>query len=142
MITSTVIRVCLDSNVWISAFIFPGKPAQILDLAVEKKILPVASPQIIAEVGSVLNKKFKINEREIKKELQVLYNVSELVVPRKEIKVIQYLPDNKILEAAIDGEVDYIVTGDRKHLLPLKEFKSISIVSPAQFIKKYYNLVV
>lgn len=129
-----VIRVCLDSNIWISAFIFSGKPAQILDLAVERKIIPVSSPQIIAEVGNVLRKKFKRDEREIKKELKVIDNVSELVVLKKSIKVLKYLPDNKILETALEGKVDFIITGDKKHLLPLKQFKGIPIITPDQFL--------
>jgi len=130
-----VIRACLDSNIWISAFIFSGKPAQILDLAVDKKIIPITSPQIIAEVGIVLNKKFKFSEREIKKELKVIHEVSELVVPKTKVKLLAYLPDNKILEAALEGKVDYIVTGDRKHLLPLKKFRDIPIITPAKFLE-------
>ncbi len=130
-----MIRACLDSNIWISAFIFSGKPAQILDLAVDKKIIPITSPQIIAEVGIVLNKKFKFSEREIKKELKVIHEVSELVVPKTKVKLLAYLPDNKILEAALEGKVDYIVTGDRKHLLPLKKFRDIPIITPAKFLE-------
>ena len=130
------IKVCLDSNIWISAFIFSGKPAKILDSVVEKKFISATSPQIIAEVGNVLGKKFKQHEKDIKKELKVIHDISELVVPKKKIKVLKYLPDNKILEAALEGKVDYIVTGDNKHLLPLKEFKGIPILTPTQFLAR------
>lgn len=94
----------------------------------------MTSPQIIAEVGSVLSKKFEQDEKYIKKQLKVISDVSELIVLRHRVKVLKYDPDNKILETAQEGKVDYIVTGDSKHLLPLKEFKGIPIITPAQFL--------
>lgn len=131
-----MIKACLDSNIWISAFIFSGKPAEILDLAVEKKFISVTSPQIIAEVGKVFSEKFAQDEKLIKGELKVIKDVSELVITKKKITFVKYLPDNKILEAGLEGKVDYIVTGDKKHLLPIKAFKGIPILTPAQLLAK------
>lgn len=131
-----MIKACLDSNIWISAFIFSGKPAEILDLAVEKKFISVTSPQIIAEVGKVFSKKFAQDEKLIKRELKVIKDVSELVIIKNKVRIIKYSPDNKILETALEGKVDYIVTGDKKHLLPLKEFKGIPIITPAKLLAK------
>ena len=136
MTISTATKVCLDSNVWVSAFIFFGKPAQILDLAVEKKFISVTSPQIIAEVGRVLSKKFGMNDKNVKKQLKVINNVSILIIPKSRVKILKYLPDNKILEVALYGQVDYIVTGDKKHLLPLKAFKGIPIITPDEFLAR------
>ena len=43
--------------------------------------------------------------------------------------------DNRILECAVAGQAAFIVTGDRKHLLPLGEYSGIRIVSPADFVR-------
>lgn len=136
MTISTATKVCLDSNIWVSAFIFFGKPAQILDLAVEKKFISVTSPQIISEVGGVLGKKFKMDEKTVKKQLKVINDVSILVVPKTKVKILKYLPDNKVLETVLEAQVDYIVTGDKKHSLALKEFKGIPIITPDEFLTK------
>lgn len=135
-ISSTVIRVCFDSNIFISAFLFAGKPAQVFDLAVDKKIILVTSPQILGEVAKVFDQKFQRNESSIKKQIKIIKDVSQVIVTKKRIKILKYLPDNMVLETAIEGQVDYIVTGDRKHLLTLKEFKKIPIITPAQFLEE------
>lgn len=134
---STVIKVCLDSNVLISAFIFSGKPAQIFDLAVEKNIKLITSPEILSEVASVLSRKFDQDERVIKKQIKTINDVSKIVIPKRKLKVLRYKPDNKVLEVCLGGEVDYLVTGDKKHLLPLKQFQGIPIVTPDQFLKEF-----
>jgi predicted nucleic acid-binding protein len=41
-----------------------------------------------------------------------------------------------VLECALAGEADYLVTGDKKHLLPLRQFRGIRIISPAEFLKR------
>lgn len=135
MSLSTVIKVCFDTNVFISAFIFSGKPAEIFDLAVDSKIVLVASPAILSEIARVLRHKFKRDEFYIKRQLKIISDVSEIVIPKKKITILNYNPDNKILEAAVVGNVNYIVTGDKKHLLPLKEFKGISLLTPERFLK-------
>ena len=44
-----------------------------------------------------------------------------------------------VLECALAGEADYIVSGDKKHLLPLRQFRDIPIVSPAEFLRRLKN---
>jgi predicted nucleic acid-binding protein len=46
--------------------------------------------------------------------------------------------DNRILECAIEGRVQYLISGDRKHLLPLKEYQGAKILSPAEFLKLFF----
>jgi uncharacterized protein len=63
-----------------------------------------------------------------------LYQFSEFVIPEERIQFIADDPkDDKFLEAAIAGKVDFIVSGD-KHLLALKEFRSIPIISGREFL--------
>jgi len=56
-------------------------------------------------------------------------------VPKRKVNVVKQDPDdNKFIEAALEGEADYIVTQDR-HLLKLKEFEGIKIVTPEEFLR-------
>ncbi len=43
--------------------------------------------------------------------------------------------DDKILECAVEGQATHIVTGDRQHLLPLRQFRGIEIVTPAEMVQ-------
>lgn len=131
-----VIKVCLDSNIFISALLFDGKPEKILFMASSKEVKITVSPAIIEEVKKNLVKKFHRPEIEVRKLVKVITSISQVVVPRSRIKAIKYQPDNKILEACLEGKVDYLITGDRKHLLPLKQFKGMPIVTPDQFLKE------
>ena len=61
--------------------------------------------------------------------------VSEIVITTSQISVIDKDPDdNRIIEAAIDGNADYIVSGD-KDLLRLQKFRNIKIVPAAAFLR-------
>jgi predicted nucleic acid-binding protein len=52
------------------------------------------------------------------------------------IKAISYPDeDNRVLECAVDGKAEFIVTGDTRHILPLKEYGGIKILSPSEFLK-------
>ena len=133
--TSTVIRACLDTNVLISAVLFGGKPAEILELAAKEEISLVISPEILAEMSKVLNKKFNWPETNILKEIKAITSISIIVVPKTKIHKISDHSDNRILECAVEGQANYIVTGDKKNLLPLKEFKNIPIITPNNFLK-------
>jgi len=130
-----VIRACLDTNVLISAVLFGGKPAEILELAAKEEISLVISPEILAEMSKVLNKKFNWPETNILKEIKAITSISIIVVPKTKIHKISDHSDNRILECAVEGQANYIVTGDKKHLLPLKEFKNIPIITPNNFLK-------
>jgi predicted nucleic acid-binding protein len=61
------------------------------------------------------------------------------VHPKNKVSVIKENDDdNRILECAIEGKVQYLISGDRKHLLPLKEYQRIKILSPAEFLKLFF----
>ena len=58
-----------------------------------------------------------------------------LVSPTETVNGIKHGPDNRILECALAGKADYIVSGDKKHLLPLSEFEGIKIITASQLLK-------
>jgi len=126
-------RVVCDTNVLISGIVFGGSPYEILYEASERKIVVVISAPILNEVQKVLRNKFNFSGEE----LAYLSRLGIFVEPQIKVDKIKNDPtDNKILECALEGRADYIITGDKKHLLPLKKFKNIPILSPQDFLKK------
>lgn len=132
-------KICLDTNVFVSAAIFGGKCDDIIELVLQKKAENVISFHIISEIAKVLDRKLKRTEREIKEVLAPIVSISTVIKPTNKLKILPYDPDNRILECAIAGKVDFLVTGDKKHLLKLGEYEGIKIVSPAQFLKEIVN---
>ncbi len=62
--------------------------------------------------------------------------MAEIVEVSSHIKAVSYPDeDNRVLECAVDGKADFIVTGDTKHILPLKKYGGIKILSPSEFLK-------
>lgn len=105
-------------------------------MASKGNIKIIISPSIIEEIRKNLSDKFDRSEEWVKETVEAVTSISQVVVPKIKVKDIKYLPDNKILETALAGKADYIVTGDKRHLLPLKEFKGIPIITPARFLEK------
>lgn len=126
----------MDANILISALIFGGKPEEILFMASVGDIELILSPAILEEVKRNLIQKFNRSETETRILIKSIISVSKILVPKSKVKILKYLPDNKVLEAASEAQVDYIITGDKKHLLPLKEFKGIPIITPDQFLTR------
>lgn len=82
-----------------------------------------------------IQEKIEDNDLEIKVALEELMAMITIVEPRESYNVIKEDPDdNKIIECAVAGNADYIVTQDN-HLLKLKEFQGIKIVKPEELIK-------
>lgn len=78
---------------------------------------------------------FEIGKLELFEEL--ILAISELVEPKIKINIIKDDPDdNKILECAVEGKVNYIVSGD-KHLLRVRAYQGIKIITPREFMDKF-----
>ena len=134
-------KVVCDTNIYISFLKFGGKAEILLEHAFKGEFDLVISPEIIKETADVLKKKFGWDNEKVSRSIMVMTNASQVVKPTKKIEKIKTdKSDNKILECAVEGKADYIVTGDKKHLLPLKKFKGIPIYSPQEFLKQVlYN---
>ncbi|MEA1965515.1 MAG: putative toxin-antitoxin system toxin component, PIN family [Candidatus Aerophobetes bacterium] len=127
-------KVVLDTNVIISGLNFRGRPREILDLIRGEQIELYISPFILEEVKGVLKEKFSWNEERIQTAIEKFK--AALVEPEENILVIKKdRDDNRILECAVEGKAGYIVSGDKRHLLPLREYQGIKILSPAQFLR-------
>lgn len=134
------IKVVFDANVYLSAIIFGGNPRQCLELAKSKEVELFISHYILLEVARNLQNKFGWVEIEVEEVIKGISEFATLIYPQSIIKVVTAHPqDNKILEAANDAKADYIISGDKKHLLSLKQFRKIKILSAKQFLNFYYE---
>ncbi|MBI3335627.1 MAG: putative toxin-antitoxin system toxin component, PIN family [Candidatus Portnoybacteria bacterium] len=135
------IKVVLDTNIYISAILFGGGPRMCLELARKGKIDLYASKAIFLELARILKTKFDWQENEIRAILQGISQFSHIVTPKMKISLIQENPpDNRILEAVKEAKADCIVSGDKKHILPLKKFRGSEILTSADFLKKVTSL--
>lgn len=130
-----MIKVVLDTNVIVSALHFGGNPDKILNLANERLIELLISPFILDEVAGVLRKQFKWGEVRIEDALVAIKETATLVHTTNKLSIIKEKDsDNRILECAVSGGADFIVSGDTKHILPIKEYQGIRILTPVEFL--------
>lgn len=129
-------KIVCDTNILISALIFPGgKPDQIIKLAQMGKVRLFTSPAILLEFKKVLTNKFKLSEQRINELIDTITSFATIVKPQMKISVIkQKEDDNRILECAVAGECDYIISGDERHILPLREYQAIKILRASEFL--------
>ena len=129
-----MLRVTADSNIYISALNFGGAPDKLLDLARAGDIQLSISEEIMREVARVLRDKFGWSQEALDLARIRMSDFTELVVPTREIEAVKEDPtDNRILECAVTGASDYIVTGDN-HLLKLGQFAGAKIVKASDFL--------
>ena len=136
-----MLKIVLDANVLVSALINPhGKPAQIISQVFENKIRLFTSPPIMEEIERVLSypklmKRHGLEKEELKEFVSDLLSIMSLIEEEQTIEVIKEDPsDNKYLSCALNGKVDFVISGD-VHLLKLGEYEGIHIVTPANFLE-------
>jgi putative PIN family toxin of toxin-antitoxin system len=129
-----MMRVVLDTNIFISA-VLGGRLGVIIDDWKAGKFTLIITDAIAREYLDVINRpKFKIPKNEIIEATDYLLQTAEFVTPDEKISVIVAdLTDNKFLEAAVAGKVNFIVSGDG-HLLDLESFRDIPIITAKEFV--------
>ncbi len=135
-------RVVLDVNVWISALLWGGVPAQLLHLAKSQEITIFVSEDLLEELEVTLNRvKFT---RQLQKRG---YSVNELIEVTRgfseqcsnmsiNVPQLRDPKDNKIIAAALSADAEVLISGDLD-LLTLQEFSGIRIVTPTDFINLF-----
>jgi putative PIN family toxin of toxin-antitoxin system len=131
-------RVVLDTNILVSAIIAKGKPRDLLRLAIQRRYLLIKSKETIEEFVEVLQRpKFKMTRNEVIKAKNVLVKTGKTIRVTSKRKVAEEDPDDNIfINTAMDGNADYIVSGD-PHLLSLSDYKGIEIVTVSDMLKKF-----
>ena len=132
-------KVVIDTNVFVFGLTFKGKPREVLDLVWRGDIEACISPFILKELEETLKKDFDWDRDQIRHTIEKIKAKTILIHPKNKVSVIKEKDDdNRILECAIEGRVHYLISGDRKHLLPLKEYQKTKILSPSEFLKIFF----
>lgn len=130
--------VVFDVNVLVSGLMVKGKPWELWLKAKANNIVLIISSEIVSEfLGVISRKKFEkyIVENDIRDFLGALHETAKMTKIQSAFKVVKIdPPDDIILRTAFDAKADYIVSGD-KHLLSLREFKGIKIVTVDEMLK-------
>jgi putative PIN family toxin of toxin-antitoxin system len=130
------VRVVFDTNIFISALIFPRSRAQeALARIIEGTDHLILSTPILDELLGVLARKFSRDREELARVAVWLGELAEWVQPTQHLSVVADEADNRILECALAGEAEVIVTGD-KGLLGLGTFEGISVVTLRDYLGK------
>ena len=137
-----MIRAVLDSSVLVSAFLKPdGTSATLLARARDGAFVLCLSHEIVAETANALlrerhQRRLRFGPEKVARYCELLGQVAERV--EGELPQIRAVPndpkDDVILASAIAAGAEYLVTGDRRHLLPLGSYKDVKIVSVAEFL--------
>lgn len=127
-------KVVFDTNIFISALAIPGGQAErALNAVIAGKIQLCISKGIVQEVLDVLAIKFSRSAEALARTAIFLAELGELVASDRKLVVLDDYPDNRILECAVDGHAEVIVTGDRA-MLKLRTFEGIRIVTLRHFL--------
>jgi uncharacterized protein len=129
------VRVVFDTNILVSALVFPGGQGDAaLRRIIEQVDQLVLSRPILDELLDVLGRKFARDAEELAHVAVFLSEVGVTVAPRRRLRVVKDEPDNRILECAVAGRAEAIVSGD-KALLALKRYRNIRILALREFLE-------
>jgi putative PIN family toxin of toxin-antitoxin system len=130
-------RIVIDTNVLISATFWTGKPKQLLNKVRRGQVTFITSETLLEELKEVLtreDKPFKLSEEKAERVVTTMRDLAEIVQTKSHLTVCQDEMDNRVIECAIDGRAECIVSGDL-HLLGLKSFKNVKIMTASEFLR-------
>lgn len=128
-------RVVLDTNVIVSALNFPGNERLVLELGMRGRFELYLSLFILKEVAGVLVRKFGWTGERSSQAVRSLRGAATVIDPPLLAEVIAAgHADNRVLECVVGASAEYLVTGDRRHLLPMGEHRGARIVNAPRFL--------
>ena len=128
-------KVVFDTNILVSALTFPGGMGEAaVQRVLEETDELIISKPILDELLGVLSRKFARDAEELSRVALFLSDVSVTVKPRQRLRVLKDGPDNRILECALAGGAEAIVTGDRA-LLALREYRGVRVISLRAYLE-------
>lgn len=130
-------KATLDTNILISALGWKGNPKKVFDKIINGEVELIISDEQFNELSEALEyPKFHFTQEQKDRFKSLILETATVVKPVEKIDMIKEDPDdNMVLEAAVAGTVEYIVTGD-PDLLDLKEFRGIKIVTARGFLEE------
>jgi putative PIN family toxin of toxin-antitoxin system len=128
-------RVVADTNIYISAILFGGLPGRFLELAFQGRFTLVTSKPLLDELDEKLRGKFDLTSEDA---LAIRKKIESVAVIEEPGFVLHAIPDdpddNRVLECAVAGKADFIVSGDR-HLLRLGSHAGIHVQTAREFLE-------
>ncbi len=127
-------KVVFDTNILVSALVFPGGRAEAALLRIiDEHDRLLLSKSILDELLGVLARKFSRDAEELARTAVLLSELALTVRPRQRLHIVKDDPDNRVLECALAGRADAIVTGDNA-LLELGEFRGVRVISLREYL--------
>ena len=133
-----MIRVVLDTNVWLSALLYGGPPEEVVGLIQAGEVEAFISPAMLDELAGVLRRrKFNLSALEVDALVRGVAEMATLVHPSTEVSVVEDdETDNRILECAIAAGAVFVISGDA-HLLKLGKFGRVIVLKPGDFLRQH-----
>lgn len=129
-------RIVADTNTIVSGLGWRGAPARVLDAALAARLTLITSPPLLDELARVLRyPKLAGVFPDPEGVVALLETVAETVHPKTRLAVVADEPDNRVLEAAVAGQADGIVTGD-DDLLALHSFGDIPVLTATELLAR------
>jgi putative PIN family toxin of toxin-antitoxin system len=136
------VRIVLDTNVVMSALLWRGTPYRLLDAIQQRSSAQLySSTSLLEELADVLTrpsatKRLALIDKTAATVLADYVEVIELVAPTTVPRVVPGdVDDDQVIAAAVAAQADLIVSGDRKHLLPLGSHAGIAIIDVAEALR-------
>ena len=135
-------RVLCDTNVLVSAFIAGGPPSRVIEAAIAGRIELVLADPVLDELDRILTIKLGFEAERLHDVVTLLSELasSRIGAPTTEPEPITGDPDDDlILACSVNAGVQVLVSGDRKHLLPVGEYRGVRIVTPQALLAELAN---
>lgn len=130
-------KVVFDTNVYVSAFLIPGSLEEDAFRLVQRRLATLfTSVPILTETARMFRAKFHQTDEDVAAALKLIGRAATIVKPSARIRILANLPDNRLLECALEASADLIVTGDH-HLLRLKRFHDVALVRVTDFLRLF-----
>jgi uncharacterized protein len=134
-----VLRVVLDTNVFVSAFLTEGIGSEIIKKWQKGDFILLISKEILQEIVRVLTG-LEVPEFHIKRLIKLVHQKAKMVKPNFKVEICRDRDDNKFIECAIKGNANIIITGD-KDLQVIGMYKNIIILNTRDFLETFDNFI-
>lgn len=137
-----ILRALCDTNVLVSAFIAGGPPSRVVESAIEGRIELVLADPVLDGLQRVLTVKLSFEPDRVREINALLLDiaVARIDAPTDQVEAITRDPDDDVvLACGVNADVHILVSGDRRHMLPIREHRGIRIMSPQALLAELAN---
>jgi len=129
-----VTKIVADTNIIVSAFGWDGPQRELFKLITKGSVILLISRPIFEELHRVVDyPRLRLSVATKNRILDHILELGRFVSVSSRIEISQDKDDDKFIECAVDGQADYIISGD-KHLLNLGVYRGIKIITTIQFL--------